>query len=83
MTRFLVKKQPICFILQPVRPGGHMTMCAEQIDVDRHLNSTSCWDIAALDRCQQEPGGTGEESVGDSGGFISLCRQVSNPCRDR
>lgn len=60
------------------------TRCADKIDVDRYLSKVSCWDFAALDRRQQEPRGTGEEGVvGSGGGFISLCRQGSNPCRER
>lgn len=84
MSRFFGEKQQIPFVLQPVRPGGHMTTrCSDRIDVDGHLNNTSCWDIAALDRRQQEPRGTGGKSVCSGDGFISLCRQESNPCRER
>lgn len=59
------------------------TRCSDRIDVDGHLNNTSCWDIAALDRRQQEPRGTGGKSVSRGDGFISLCRPESNPCRER
>lgn len=56
------------------------TRCSDRIDVDGHLKNTSCWDIAVLDRRQQEPRGTGGKSVSSGGGFISLCRQESKIC---